>query len=191
MPKQKITKEMITAAAFDLARAEGMDSLTVKSISEKLNCSVQPIYFNFENMDSLRYEIGEKAREFAHLFAAKHIDENDLFRTTGQAYVKLAKEEPNIFKMFILHQRKGISTLTDLYSTETDPCIAEKISCQLNITQEAAKQLHLNMLIYTIGLGAIFSVTQPGITAEEIFSQQETAYNAFLKQALENNKSKE
>lgn len=191
MPKQKITKEMITAAAFDLARAEGMDSLTVKDLAEKLHCSVQPIYSNFENMDSLRYEIGEKAREFAHAFAVKHIDKNDLFRSTGQAYVKLAKEEPYIFKMFILHQRRGISSLTDLYNAETNPNLAEIIAAQLKISKETAMELHLNMLIYTIGLGAIFSVTQPGITAEEIFSHQETAYNAFLKQALENNKSKE
>ncbi|MDE6055311.1 MAG: hypothetical protein K2G55_16490 [Lachnospiraceae bacterium] len=48
-----------------------------------------------------------------------------------------------------------------------------------------AKQLHLHMLIYTVGLGTIFSVTTPGILADEIFAQQEMAYQAFLKQTLE------
>ena len=41
------------------------------------------------------------------------------------------------------------------------------------------------MLIYTIGIGTILSITKPGIPAGEILSQQETAYNAFLKQALD------
>ena len=41
------------------------------------------------------------------------------------------------------------------------------------------------MLIYTIGIGTIFSVTTPGIAADEIYLQQEQAYEAFLKAALE------
>ena len=44
------------------------------------------------------------------------------------------------------------------------------------------------MLIYTIGIGTIFSVTTPGISTDEIDTQQEVAYEAFLKQALENEK---
>lgn len=185
MPKQKITKEMVVNAAFELARANGTENITVKNIAEKLSCSVQPIYTYCENMDSLRYEVGEKAKEYVHRYAADHIDSEDIFRSTGQAYVRLAKEEPNIFRLFILHQRKGISSLSDLYGSETNPDIAEKISEQLKISREKAKQLHLNMLIFTIGLGTIFSVTEPGISPEEIFEKQEDAYEAFLNQIKE------
>ena len=53
--------------------------------------------------------------------------------------------------------------------------LAEK----LKITEEQARKLHLNMLIYTIGIGAIFAMTTPGIPASEIFEQQEEAYRAF------------
>ena len=42
MPKQKITKEMVVNAAFELARSGGMEQVLVKSIAEKLGCSVQP-----------------------------------------------------------------------------------------------------------------------------------------------------
>lgn len=45
---------------------------------------------------------------------------------------------------------------------------------------EQAKELHLHMLIYTIGIGTIFSVTTPGISVDEIYKQQEMAYKAFL-----------
>ncbi len=51
-----------------------------------------------------------------------------------------------------------------------------------------AKDLHLNMLIYTIGIGTLFSVTSPGIPADEIYEQQERAYRIFLKDALEEEK---
>lgn len=44
MPKQKITKDMVIDAAFELARNDGMEQVIVKNIAEKLGCSVQPIY---------------------------------------------------------------------------------------------------------------------------------------------------
>ena len=96
----------------------------------------------------------------------------------------MAKEEPALFRIFILHQRNGISSLDDLYRKETDPHVAEFIAGQLNISTDKAKRLHLNMLIYTIGIGTIFSVTEPGISADEIYTQLEAAYETFLKQAL-------
>ena len=44
------------------------------------------------------------------------------------------------------------------------------------------------MLIYTIGLGTIFSVAIPGISTDEIYEQQEMAYKAFLTQTIREKK---
>lgn len=186
MPKQKITKEMVVNAAFELARSEGMEQVLVKNIAGKLGCSVQPIYSYCKNMEGLRRDVIKQAERFIQEYLIAHIDKSDLFRSTGQAYIQIAKDEPNIFKIFILHQREGISSLDELYQSETNPQTAKVIANELNISISQAKMLHLNMLIYTIGIGTIFSVTTPGIPAEEIFNQQEMAYQAFLKQTLEN-----
>lgn len=185
MPKQRITKEMVVNAAFEIARNEGMEQVLVKNIAEKLGCSVQPIYSYCRNMEGLRQDVVMQARRFIDRFVAEHIDKDDIFASTGRAYIRLAKEEPNLFKIFILHKRNGISSLEDLYQSETNPNTAEIISQTLNISVEQAKKLHLHMLIYTIGIGTIFSVTSPGISADEIYKQQETAYEAFLGQIIE------
>lgn len=185
MPKQRITKEMIVNAAFEIARKSGMEQVMVKNIADKIGCSVQPIYSYCKNMDGLRQNVVEQVNNFIQEYIASHIDENDLFRSTGKSYIQLAKEEPCLFKIFILHQRKGISSLNDLYQAEANPHTAEFIADKLHISLLQAKQLHLNMLIYTIGIGTIFSVTMPGISADEIYTQQEIAYKAFLKQAFD------
>lgn len=185
MPKQRITKDMVVDAAFEIAREQGMEQVMVKTIAEKLGCSVQPIYSYCKNMEELRREVAKKAKEFVHAYAAAHIDRNDMFRSTGHAYVSVAKEEPNLFKLFILQEREGISSLEALYDSEAGAHVAQAIAANLGISIEKAQQLHLNMLIYTIGIGTIFAVTKPGIPAEEIFSQQEVAYHAFLNYALE------
>lgn len=185
MPKQRITKEMVVDTAFELARNNGMEQVLVKNIAKELGCSVQPIYSYCKSMEGLRQDVFERVKLFIQKYVEEHIDENDVFRSTGRAYIQMAKEEPNLFKMFILHERKGISSLSDLYQSETNPGVAGFIADKLNISVEQARRLHLNMLIYTIGIGTIFSVTTPGISTDEIFTQQETAYEAFLKQALE------
>lgn len=188
MPKQRITKEMVVNAAFEIARNSGMEQVMVKNIAEKLACSVQPIYSYCKNMEGLRQDVVEQTSRFIQEYTAARIDKDDLFRSTGRAYIQLAQEEPHLFRIFILHQRKGISSLSDLYESETSPHTAEFIANELHIHASQAKQLHLNMLIYTIGIGTIFSVTTPGISTDEIYAQQEIACEAFLKQALEHEK---
>ena len=69
--------------------------------------------------------------------------------------------------------------LEELYRAEAGPHMAGFLAEKLRITEEQARKLHLNMLIYTIGIGAIFAMTTPGIPASEIFEQQEEAYRAF------------
>lgn len=191
MPKQKITKEMIVEAAFELARKGGMEQVLVKNIAGKLGCSVQPIYSYCQNMDGLRSDVERRARQFLQEYMAAHIDQEDAFRSTGHAWLQLAREEPNILKIFVFQKRTGISSLDDLYRAEASPDLAEKIAADLSVSIKIAKQLHLHMLIYTIGLGTVFSVTTPGIPADEIYAQQELACQTFLKYALEEMKETE
>ena len=62
MPKQKITKEMVVDAAFELAREGGMERVQVKPIAARLGCSVQPIYSYCRNMEGLPGRIRKGAR---------------------------------------------------------------------------------------------------------------------------------
>lgn len=190
MPKQRITKEMIIQAAFETARTDGMEQVLVKSIADKIGCSVQPIYSYCNNMEGLRTEVVKQVRLFLQNYLSAHIDKNDLFRSTGRAYLQFAKEEPHLFKIFVLHQRTGVSSLNDLYRTEANPHMAEFIADTLHIGLSQAKQLHLNMLIYTIGIGTVLSVTTPGISTEDIYMQQESAFEAFLNQSINTEASK-
>lgn len=185
MPKQRITKETVVSAAFEIARTSGMEQVMVKNIAQKIGCSVQPIYSYCKNMDGLRQEVTMQAVRFIKEYIMAHIDKNDLFRSTGKSYIQLAMEEPHLYKIFILHHREGISSLNDFYESEASPHTAKMIADELHISLAQAKQLHLNMLIYTTGIGAIMSVTTPGISAYEINAQQELAFQAFLKQTFE------
>lgn len=185
MPKQKITREMVVDAAFDLARKDGLDHVVVRDIAQKLDCSVQPIYSYCKNMEGLRKDVMNRANEFIREYIMQRLDKNDFFRSTGHTYIRLAQEEPNIFKMFIMNKRKNIDSLDSMYVSETNPQVADFISKALDISVEDAKRLHLNMLIYTIGMGTILTSCTPGIGSEEVNIQLENAYEAFFTQIKE------
>lgn len=187
MPKQKITKEMVVEAAFELAREQGLENMMVKNLAEKLGCSVQPIYSYCRSMDGLLQDVYQRSEGFMREYLAEHVDKEDYFRSTGHAYIRLAKEEPNLFKMFILHQREKIATMDALYRSQTNPNVAEFIAEKFHIKMERARELHLNMMIYTIGIGTILATTSPGIPVEEIEAQMETAQQAFMKQIIKEN----
>ena len=42
-PKAKISKEMIVNAALEIARLTGAENINARTVSQKLNCSTQPI----------------------------------------------------------------------------------------------------------------------------------------------------
>lgn len=185
MPKQKITREMVVDAAFQLAREGGMERVLVKEIAARLGCSVQPIYSCFRNMEELRRAVERRTADYMADWLSARLDPASLFQSTGRAYVRFAREEPELFKLFALRRREGVSSLEELRRKEASPEVAEAIAAQLGLSGGQAGQLHLDMLIYTVGLGTIFSVTTPGIPAEDVFARQERAYQAFLKQIKE------
>ncbi len=77
MPRQRITKEMVVSAAFEIARSCGMEQVMVKNIADKIGCSVQPIYSYCKNMDGLRQDVIERVNYFVHEYTANLIDKND------------------------------------------------------------------------------------------------------------------
>ena len=141
MPKQRITKDMVVDAAFALARKGGMEQVMVKQIADKLGCSVQPIYSYCKNMEGLRADVTARVCEFVQMYVMERLDEDDLFRSTGNAYVRLAKEEPQLFRIFILHRREGVSSLNELYESETNPEVAGFLADQMHITVQQAQAL--------------------------------------------------
>ena len=92
---------MVVNAAFEIARSSGMEQVLVKNIADRIGCSVQPIYSYCKNMEGLRRDVTDQVSRFIQEYIAARVDKADLFRSTGNAYIQLAKEEPNLFKMFI------------------------------------------------------------------------------------------
>lgn len=68
--KKQITRQMILSSALEILKTGGMEAVNVKLLAKTLNCSTQPIYLSFANMDALRTELSFCAVvTFIHLAA--------------------------------------------------------------------------------------------------------------------------
>lgn len=182
MPKQKITKEMVVDAAFELAKKGGAENVLVKNIAESLGCSVQPIYSYCSNMENLRKDVIECISAYFHEYIAEHVDKDDLFASTGKLYLRLSKEEPNLFRMYFAGARSDLNvhSLEELYNTECNAGMTEYISQKYNITKEAARKVQLNMAVYNQGIASMNIASGLQIPIEELELQLEQAFTAFL-----------
>lgn len=186
MPKQRITKEMVVEAAFEIAREEGMENVLVKNIAEKLGCSVQPIYSYCSNMEELKKDVQKRTAAFFQEYVTAHVEKEDYFHSIGKAYLCLAKEEPNLFELYFLRKRPDCTatSLQELYEQECTKEVAEYLAEKLSISVEAARKLHLNMVIYNTGISTMLISSNFRLSMEELDRQLMEIYEVFLQQAL-------
>lgn len=192
MPKQKITREMVVEAAFELAREGGMETVLVKNIAARLGCSVQPIYSYCSNMEGLKKDVIMRIGSFFQEYISERVDQDNFFESTGKLYLRLSKEEPNLFQMYFLAERSElkVTSLEELHNTERNVKVTEYIARKYALSPEAAKRLHFNMVIYNQGITAMSIASGLKIPLEELESQLDQAFEAFLQQAkLTDNKS--
>jgi len=184
MRKQQITREMVVDAAFEIARRGGMEAVLVKDVAQALKCSVQPIYSYCGSMEGLRQAVEERAAEFVREYVTRRREAGAAFRSTGLAYLRLAQEEPQLYRIFFSRRQEEVHSLEDLYSREADPKRAAVLAEELGLREAAAKELHLHMILYNMGLGFLLAAGAE-LKEDEAAAQLEKAYRAFLRQARE------
>ena len=50
-PKQKVTRDGIIEAAFRIARTQGVERISARSVAEELGCSTQPVLYHFSTVE--------------------------------------------------------------------------------------------------------------------------------------------
>ena len=116
-PKTKVSKEEILSAAVELVRQNGENALNARNIARSLGCSTQPIFSNFIGMDELRAAVKERANILYQNYLAADMTAGKYppYKASGMAYIRFAKEEPELYKMlFINPDKKGESMLETL-----------------------------------------------------------------------------
>lgn len=99
-PKKKFSKEQVVDAAFEIARLEGIDNITIRKVADQLGSSIAPIYVEFDTVDELLQEVIKKTFAISKRLLEEQNTGNP-FLDIGVASLRFAKEYPVLFKNLI------------------------------------------------------------------------------------------
>lgn len=106
-PKVKFQKEEIVSAALDITREKGFDALTARETAAKLGVSTRPIFTYFDTMEQLKGEVYACAKELYKTYILEGLKAPIPNLGVGQAYIRFAKEEPELFRLLYLTKPEG------------------------------------------------------------------------------------
>ncbi len=157
-PKVKITKEMILDAAFDIARTEGADKITARSISEKLNCSTQPVLYHFASIEEIKRAVYQRTDEYhtVYLMNMQEDCENPML-AIGMNYIKFAKEESRLFQFLFQSNEFSGTSMLDLMDKEELLPILAILQQELEASLEEAKEIFATLFIFAHGYASMFA----------------------------------
>ena len=106
-PKNKFTKEEMTAAALRVVREKGIGRLTAKTLADELSTSTQPVFTAFGSMDGVRREVYAAAVRVYDRYTDAGLQEKIPFLGVGMQYIRFAREEPELYRLLFLTPTQG------------------------------------------------------------------------------------
>ena len=151
-PKTKFDREDIVNAAFEIAREEGFDGITARSVASRLGCSVAPIYVNFKTIDDLLEAVTARITALAGELLARQEGPHP-FENIGKASLSFAREYPVLFREMVLRDNRHVAGQED-----ADQQLVEVMGQDEDLagwTAEERRVLLLKMRALHLGLSAL------------------------------------
>jgi AcrR family transcriptional regulator len=152
-PKTKFTKEQIIDAAFEIAKTEGIDNITMRRIAEKMGSSVAPIYVNFKNINELMEALIERITNIGQQFLSEERSGTP-FYDMGKASLRFAIEYSVLFRDLVMSNNSYMKG----YDEEMVPVFVEEMKKDPELegfTDDELKTILLKMRIFQMGLSVM------------------------------------
>lgn len=151
-PKTKFDKEAIIDAALAVAKEEGFSGITARSVANRLQSSVAPIYVNFATIDDLVDAVVERVFSISEELLAKQRGKSK-FENIGKASLDFAREYPVLFRELSIQPNPYMASYETLENAMLD-AMAEDETMR-GWTLEERRRLLLKMRVFQMGLSAM------------------------------------
>jgi AcrR family transcriptional regulator len=152
-PKVQFEKQQIIDAAFEIARSEGIDQVTIRKVAERVGSSIAPIYVNFNDVQELKGAVFARILELSQQMIAEE-DSGSPFQDIGAASLRFARQNPMLFRDLVMKNNVYIQD----YDQDMAPILLEQMRAdpQLNgFNDEELLEILLKMRIFQLGLSVM------------------------------------
>ncbi|MFD1739035.1 TetR/AcrR family transcriptional regulator [Bacillus salitolerans] len=152
-PKKKFSEDQIIDAAFEIAKSEGIDSITIRKVAEKLGSSIAPIYVNFNDVAELKQRVVRKTFEVSKDLL-KEQNTGSPFQDIGLASIRFARDYSILFRDLVMKQNSYMNH----YDSDMGDALIEKMKCDPLLEGfdiHELKTILLKMKIFHVGLSVM------------------------------------
>lgn len=166
MPRSAFfSKETIAAAGIEIIRRQGIEALSARALSKQLGCSLSPIFTVFEDMDEIQSAVRQAAADLFSDYMKDVKDYHPVFKEYGMRLIRFAKQEQNIFQLFL---ERGNSLLDNAPAIALE-CLDE-IKESYQFTDPQVLILYRQLWAFTCGI-AVLATQSPEEYPEEMISE--------------------
>ncbi len=179
--KAKVTKEMIVDAAFEVARERGAENVNARTVSEKLNCSTQPVMYHFATIEELKRAVYAKTDAYhsEYLMRLQSPQKGPLLGI-GRNYIRFAIEEPQLFRFLFQSDFFAGATLPELIDAEELTPVLSAMQRALGRNAEQTKKVFLTVFLFAHGYASLLVNNSLKYDETRIDSQLEQAYRGAI-----------
>lgn len=179
-PKIKISKQNIIHAALNLIQKDGETALNARALATHIGCSTQPIFSNYESMETLKKDVIHSAYELYQEYVISETNTNNYtqYKASGIAYIRFAKEEPELFKLLFMRDRS--KEKIDVWDPVTENVLG-LLQKNAGFSREQAHRFHLEMWIYVHGIATMLATSYLPLDMETISGLITDAYMGLKK----------
>ncbi len=177
-PSVKITKEEIIETAVNIVRTQGASALNARSVAAVLDCSTQPVYSNFATMEELRQEVIAQAEALSIKYIEREAQRGEypIYKASGMAYIRFAREEKELFKLLYMRDRRAESLPQ---TTELGNMMQAQVQANIGLNGEAASLFHLEMWTVVHGIATMLATDYLDLEQELISSMLTDFYHGL------------
>lgn len=169
-PKVRFSREDILAAAFEIARTDGLESVLAREVAKKIGSSVSPIFTAFENMEELVNEVIAQARRTLNSYLNAAVEYSPAFKKLGMQMIKFAIEEPKLFQIVFMREPGEMTDFDTAFknlTVELDYYL-DLIQKDYDLSREDAYVLFSRLWIQSYGISVLCASKICTFTEEEI-----------------------
>lgn len=166
-PKAKITKEMIVEEAFQIARTQGADKITARSIAQRLQCSTQPVLYYFATVEEIKEAVYQRADAYHSHWLMDSADDDGMLGI-GIRYVRFAAEERNLFHLLFQPGAFSGASLNDLVSAEELNPIIQVLRQETGVTEDAAREIFSTLFVFVHGYASLLANNEMKLEEDQL-----------------------
>lgn len=168
MSAVKIKKEDLIKGSIKIIRDEGDSKLSARNLAKVVDCSTQPIFRLFTNMDDLKRTVYDDVYELQKKYLLKGNEHRVPFIGVGLSYIDFATKEKNLFKFLFMSSFTKYNNILEMADNEDGKKYTEMIIKSTGLSPKSSKQIYINTWLIIHGIASMMATTNSKLTKDDI-----------------------